>query len=56
MRNGMLASTALFALSVFILLPPMGNHALWASLNLWMLARAVTLGVFLPRLERQIGP
>jgi len=55
MRNGMLASTALFALMVFALLPVMGNHALWASLNLWMIARAVTLAVFLPRLQRRIG-
>ena len=55
MRNGMLASTALFAALVFVLLPGLGNHALWLSLNLWMLARALTLAVFLPARQRRIG-
>jgi MATE family multidrug resistance protein len=52
MRNGMLISLAIFLAAVFILEPPLGNHGLWLSLMLFMIARAITLGIYYPSLER----
>jgi MATE family multidrug resistance protein len=52
MRNAMLVSLAVFLLSTWLLLPALGNHGLWLSLMIFMIARAVTLGVLYPRLLR----
>lgn len=55
MRNGMLISLAIFLAAVFVLQPIYGNHGLWLSLMLFMVARAITLGAYYPRLERGAG-
>lgn len=55
MRNAMLASLALFLLSCALLVPAWGNHGLWASLMLFMVIRALTLGAYYPRLERALA-
>jgi len=55
MRNAMLISLAVFLAAVFVLQPIYGNHGLWLSLMLFMVARAITLGAYYPRLERRAG-
>ncbi len=55
MRNGMAASLAVFAVSLWLLVPGMANHGLWLAFTLFMASRAVTLAAFYPRLERAIG-
>ncbi len=55
MRNAMLIALAVFLAAVFVLQPIYGNHGLWLSLMLFMVARAITLGVYYPRLERRAG-
>ncbi len=54
MRNAMIASLAIYLLACWILIPPLGNHGLWLAFTVFMAARAVTLGVFYPRLERSL--
>jgi MATE family multidrug resistance protein len=54
MRNGMLISFAVFLLAVYLLLPSMGNHGLWAALLAFLATRAITLGLWLPRIERSL--
>ncbi len=56
MRNGMLISLAVYLLAVELLLPLWGNHGLWLSLLIFLAARALTLGVFYPRIERSLSP
>jgi MATE family multidrug resistance protein len=50
MRNGMIISTALFLSASLVLVPLLGNHGLWSSYCILMLARAATLGWWYPRL------
>ncbi len=51
MRNMMAVSAAIYAVSVIVLLPLMGNHGLWLSLLISFAARGVTLGLRYPALE-----
>jgi len=55
MRNAMILSLAIFLVAVFFLKTPFGNHGLWMALTTFMVARAITLGVLYPRIERSIG-
>jgi MATE family multidrug resistance protein len=55
MRNMMLVSALIYALSVLILVPAFGNHGLWAALLISFVARGVTLGLRYPALERAAG-
>jgi MATE family multidrug resistance protein len=55
MRNGMLISAAAFWLAVQGLVPWLGNHGLWLALMLFLGLRAVTLGLWLPRLDRAVA-
>lgn len=55
MLRAMLWSVAIYAAALALLLPAWGNHGLWASLMVLNVARAVTLGMRYPRLERGIG-
>jgi len=52
MRNGMLISLLFYVVSLAILLPPMGNHGLWAAFMVFMAARGLTLAIRYPALER----
>jgi len=54
MRNGMLISLAVYLGAVWALMPLWGNDGLWAALMLFFLVRALTLGYWLPRIERAI--
>jgi MATE family multidrug resistance protein len=55
MRNAMLLSVAIYAGAMAILLPAFGNHGIWAALMVLLVARALTLGVRYPALERSVG-
>ncbi len=53
MRRAMLVALAVFV-PAWYLLRPFGNHGLWAALSVHYLARAVSLGVYYPRLLRKL--
>ena len=55
LRNAMLASLAIFVAAIALLVPAMGNHGLWASFCLFMIARAATLAVAYPSLLRSVA-
>ncbi|MGB0901256.1 MATE family efflux transporter [Halocynthiibacter sp.] len=55
MRNAMLVSVAIYAVSLLLLLPLMGNHGLWVALVVLNIARGATLGWYYPRLEARVG-
>jgi MATE family multidrug resistance protein len=55
MRNMMALSLLLYGLAVAVLVPPLGNHGLWAALLLSFVARGVTLGLRYPALERGVA-
>lgn len=50
MRNGMLISLVVFVASAQLLVPLLGNHGLWLSYHVFMVARALTLGAWFPRI------
>jgi MATE family multidrug resistance protein len=52
MRNMMIASLAVFLAAWAVLTPAFGNHGLWASIMVFYAARAVTLGLRYPALEK----
>lgn len=56
MRNGMLIATAGYLLMVETLVPLWHNHGLWLALMLFLGLRALTLGAWLPRLDRALQP
>jgi len=55
MRNMMAVSLVVYVGAVLILVPWLGNHGLWAALLVSFVARAVTLGLRYPALERAAG-
>ena len=54
MRDGMLLSLVVYLSVVWIAEPSLGNHGLWLALVVFMVARALTLGLWYPRIERSI--
>ncbi len=52
MRNAAVMSVAVYAAALALLLPAFGNHGLWAGLMVLNTARAVTLALYYPRVER----
>lgn len=55
MRNGMLLSLAGLLIAGYALVPFWGNHGLWLALLFFLALRAVTLGFWLPRIDRQLA-
>jgi len=55
MRNAMLVSVLIYTLALAVLVPPFGNHGLWLSFIVLLLARAATLYLRFPKVERSIG-
>lgn len=55
MRNMMVLSFAVYAISIAVLMPIYGNHGLWLALLLSFVARGVTLAWRYPALEAQAG-
>jgi MATE family multidrug resistance protein len=51
LRNAMVLSVAVYAAALAVLLPPFGNHGLWASLMILNATRGITLGLRYPALE-----
>jgi MATE family multidrug resistance protein len=54
MRNGMLLSLLVYLIATWQLIPLWGNHGLWLSLMIFMVMRALTLGLWFARIERSI--
>ena len=52
MRDMMILSFAVYVAALLVLLPPFGNHGLWAALMVSFVARGATLGARYPALER----
>ncbi len=52
MRNMMVVSLAAYLGATVVLVPLLGNHGLWLSFLIFMVARGVTLGLHYPALER----
>ncbi len=55
MLHAMSVSVAIFVVGIAALVPLFGNHGLWGAYFVFMVARAVTLGLAYPALERSIG-
>jgi MATE family multidrug resistance protein len=53
MRNMMILSLGIFMLAWWLLEAPFGNHGLWAALNIFFVARALTFASRMPSLERR---
>jgi len=56
MRNAMMISLAAFVAAERILTPLYANHGLWIALLIFMVVRALTLGLWYPRIERAAEP
>jgi MATE family multidrug resistance protein len=52
MRNMMALSFGVYVVCVALLVPALGNHGLWIAMLVSFIARAITLGVRYPSLER----
>jgi MATE family multidrug resistance protein len=55
MRNGMIIALACYLAAALLLVPLLGNHGLWLALMLLMVARAVPLALWYPRILRSLG-
>ena len=56
MRNMMIVSIGIFLVAYWTIGRTFGNHGLWASYMVLFIARALTLGAWLPRLRREAFP
>lgn len=54
MRNAMALSVAGYALALWLLLPVLGNHGLWAAMFVLYILRAVTMAVQYPKIPRAL--
>ena len=54
MRNMMVVAAAIYALAVWLLIEPFGNHGLWLAMHISFVARGLTLGLRYPALERAV--
>jgi MATE family multidrug resistance protein len=55
MRNAAFVSLLIFLGAAWLLIPWGGNHGLWLAFILYVIARALTLGIYLPGLRRQLS-
>lgn len=55
LRNGMIASIALYFASQWFLIDSMGNHGLWIAVHVFLLARGLTLAVQYPSLLKSLN-
>lgn len=55
MRNAMIVSLLVFLAACYLLVPTWENHGLWLAFMIFMVARAATLAVAYPALERSIA-
>ena len=54
MRNGMLVAVAIYLPAVWLLVPRWGNHGLWAAMTAFMAARGLIMGLWYPRILRDL--
>ncbi len=54
MRNTMIISLAVFYPCLLLLMPSMGNHGLWLAFMIFFAMRGITLGIWYPRVERDL--
>jgi MATE family, multidrug efflux pump len=54
MRNSMLLSLLVYVTASWLLMPLWHNHGLWLSFMIFMAMRAITLGLWFPRIERSM--
>jgi len=54
MRNAMVQSAIIFLLAIVILQPMYANHGLWMAMMVLMVARAITLAIRYPALEKTV--
>ena len=54
MRNAMALSLLVYIGFLLVLVPAFGNHGLWGGFMILMAARAITLGLKLPKLQKEI--
>ena len=54
MRNGMIISTAIYVVSLTLFMPLWGNHGLWLSYSIFMIARAITLAIKYPKIVSKV--
>jgi len=55
LRNGMIAALVIYLASQWMLVGQFENHGLWAALNVFLIARGVTLAIQYPALAAKIG-
>jgi len=55
MRNGMIIALVVYLVAGYVLLHLLGNNGLWLALYVFLLMRALTLYVWLPRIDASIG-
>jgi MATE family, multidrug efflux pump len=55
MRNGMIIALACYLAAALLLVPLLGNHGLWLALMVLMVARAVPLALWYPRILRSLA-
>lgn len=55
MRNGMIIAAFGAIVAQYFLIPPFGNHGLWAALLLFFVLRAITLYCWYPRIPRSLA-
>lgn len=56
MRNAALVSLLIFLAAAWLLVEWAGNQGLWLAFILYVIARALALGAYLPALRRQLPP
>ncbi|MDO8420779.1 MAG: MATE family efflux transporter [Parvibaculum sp.] len=56
MRNAMAQALVIFLASWWVLVPPFGNHGLWAALTIFYVARSLTLLPFYGSIGRAAAP
>jgi multidrug resistance protein, MATE family len=55
MRNAMIASLVAFLLAWYFFHPWWGNHGLWLSLEVYFIARGVTLAFYFPKIKQAMS-
>jgi len=56
MRNAGIAAVAIYIAAHFALVPYLGAAGIWIAFLIYYAARAATLGVYVPRILRHLGP
>ncbi len=55
MRNSMIISLAVYLVSVWLSVPVFGNHGLWLSMMIFLIARGTTLGLWYRVIDRNLA-